>query len=173
MKDRKLPTEHTSLYGSTIVQSKRNLDGTVRNSKKMTREELQQKLVRESEEDSGMCTGIFRNLEKRGQSVDFCIKLHDWEPVNYTLYDGQMYRLPIGVAKHINNKCFKVQYVPLAKSEAALGVDADVTEGFKSGIVSRHNKLKAKRKVFRFSFDSTDFSTNSISRRSDIIEVTY
>jgi hypothetical protein len=48
--------------------------------------------------------GIFRFLEVPGGTLSFSFKAYKEDPVeNFSLKDGEVYSLPLGVARHINN----------------------------------------------------------------------
>ena len=58
-------------------------------------------------EESKLVSGIFKNLECKGASVQFLWKKFPQDNIQcFTLEDGQKYEIPLGLAKHINNDCF-------------------------------------------------------------------
>ena len=51
--------------------------------------------------------GIFRFHEVPGGSMSFCYKeFKEDEVERYDFIDGQMYTIPLGVAKHLNTNCW-------------------------------------------------------------------
>lgn len=179
MKDKKLSTDFIPAPapiqengGAMRMAAKKNLDGSLRSRNNMTPEEGRAKILRMRERDSEMVTGIFRNLERRGGTVKFTIKLHDYEPETYTLTDGTIYQLPRGVVRRLNQGCFTVEYVPLVGANK-LGIDVEIQGGYSDGRSSAQDKLHVKRKNYRFAFDNTEFSLDDIGRKQDIIEVSY
>lgn len=55
------------------------------------------------ERDREKVKGIFRFYECQGGTLDFCFRAYKWDPVErYTFNDGEMYTIPLGVAKHLN-----------------------------------------------------------------------
>jgi hypothetical protein len=55
------------------------------------------------DKDREMVKGIFRFYEVPGGSMSFNYKAYKEDPVErYDLVDGQVYTLPLGVAKHLN-----------------------------------------------------------------------
>jgi len=91
------------------------------------------------DKDREKVKGIFRFYEVPGGQMSFVYKAYKNDTVEkYTLNDGQVYTLPLGVAKHLNkNGCYPVhQYMQ------------DET-----GKVS----MKIGQKVRRFSFQSLEF----------------
>ncbi len=59
------------------------------------------------EKDREIVKGIFRFHEVPGGTMNFSFKAYKEDPVeNYTLIDGQVYSIPLGVAKHLNKNCW-------------------------------------------------------------------
>lgn len=91
------------------------------------------------DKDSEMVKGIFHFYEVPGGSMSFNFKQYKGDPVQrYDLVDGQVYTLPLGVARHLN----KNGYYPIhqhLKDE--------------NGNVS----MKVGQKVNRFGFQSLEF----------------
>lgn len=59
------------------------------------------------DKDREMVKGIFRFYEVPGGSMEFVFKKYKEDPVErFTLYDGQVYSIPLGVAKHLNKDCW-------------------------------------------------------------------
>lgn len=83
--------------------------------------------------------GIFKFYEVEGGSMSFSYKAYKEDPVeNYELHDGEMYTIPLGVAKHLN----KNGWYP---------VHAYTTD--ENGRPS----MKVGQKVRRFGFQSLEF----------------
>lgn len=58
------------------------------------------------EQDAKMVRGMFHFYEVPGGTLSFSIKLHKNDPVkDYSLKDGGIYTIPLGVAKSLNNNC--------------------------------------------------------------------
>ncbi len=69
-----------------------------------TRDEMAKKLKIERDKDREMVKGVFKYYEVPGGVVEFCFKKYDEDPLEkFTMYDGQVYTIPLGVAKHLNN----------------------------------------------------------------------
>lgn len=69
-----------------------------------TRDEMAKKLKIERDKDREMVKGVFKYYEVPGGVVEFCFKKYEEDPLEkFTLYDGQVYTIPLGVAKHLNN----------------------------------------------------------------------
>lgn len=93
----------------------------------------------QQQKDREMVKGIFRFYEVAGGVLSFVFKYYKEDPVeNFTLNDGQVYTLPLGVAKHLN----KNGWYPIhahAKDE------------------SGNNLIKVGQRVRRFGFQSLEF----------------
>lgn len=59
------------------------------------------------DKDREMVKGIFRFYEVPGGTMSFSIKIWKEDEVeNFTLRDGAVYTIPLGVAKHLNKNCW-------------------------------------------------------------------
>ena len=106
-----------------------------RNHRKLTAEEI--KAARE--QDSKMVKGVFRCFEPLGGSVSFSYRKHRGETVqNYTMKDGEIYEVPLGVAKHLNQECW---YPVHSYTQDGQGIP----------------RVDIGRRVKRMSFESLDF----------------
>lgn len=91
------------------------------------------------DKDREIVRGIFRFFEVPGGTNSFSIKLYKEDPVErYDLTDGQVYSLPLGIAKHLNKNGWYPEY------------------GFLPGEDSKSIQ-KVTRKVRRFGFQSLEF----------------
>jgi len=91
--------------------------------------------------DHEMVRGIFRFHEVPGGSLNFVYKKYKGDEVlSYTLIDGQVYSLPLMVAKHLNKNC----WYPVHNYE--LDEQGKFT-----------NKYRIEKKVRRCSFQSLEF----------------
>ena len=71
--------------------------------KKITSKDMEAMRQRDSEKVKGKF--IFHEVP--GGIMDFTIKLYKGDaPQNYSLRDGEIYELPLGVARHLNTNCF-------------------------------------------------------------------
>jgi hypothetical protein len=58
------------------------------------------------EKDARLVKGIFKNFETPGGSLRFVFRKHKGEDFKkYTFVDGQIYTIPLSVAKHLNTNC--------------------------------------------------------------------
>jgi len=119
------------------------------------KEKKKKDLELQRKKDSEMVKGIFKFYEVPGGQLSFVYKAYKENPVEkYTLIDGHIYTLPLGVAKHLNkNGCYPVH--KHLKDEA--------------GNVS----VKIGKKVRRFGFQSLEFVNEEdfITEPSQIITV--
>jgi len=83
---------------------KRNLSRSRSKTSETTRDEMAKKLKIDRDKDREIVKGVFKYYEVPGGVVDFCFKKYAEDPLEkFTLYDGQVYSIPLGVAKHLNN----------------------------------------------------------------------
>ncbi len=82
----------------------RNMTRKRSKTSQSTRDEMAKKLKIERDKDREMVKGVFKYYEVPGGVVEFCFKKYDEDPLEkFTMYDGQVYTIPLGVAKHLNN----------------------------------------------------------------------
>lgn len=63
----------------------------------------QKNLKNMCERDREKVKGIFRFHECEGGTLSFVLRLYKWDEVQkYSLVDGEIYEIPLGVAKHLN-----------------------------------------------------------------------
>lgn len=71
--------------------------------KDMTKEQVKKKLRYQRDKDREKVKGIFKYYEVPGGSVSFNYRAYKEDQVErYDLVDGQVYEIPLGVAKHLN-----------------------------------------------------------------------
>ena len=100
---------------------------------------LKESLKYQRDKDRQMVKGIFRFYEVPGGSMSFNYRKYKGDPIErFDMIDGQIYTIPLGVAKHLtNNGSYPVHRY--AKDE--------------SGSVS----MRVGQKVNRFGFESLEF----------------
>lgn len=104
-----------------------------------TRDEMAKKLKIERDKDREMVKGVFKYYEVPGGMVGFCFKKYAEDPLEkYELYDGKVYTIPLGVAKHLNNNT----WYPI--HEYAKNQDGT-------------NDVRVSQKVRRMGFQSLEF----------------
>lgn len=106
------------------------------------------------DKDREMVKGIFRFYEVPGGSMSFNIKIYKEDPVErYDFVDGQVYTIPMGVAKHLNKNGWYPQY------EFIQG-----EKGTQSAFGMNGERMRIGKKVRRFGFQSLDFmDTNDLN----------
>lgn len=93
--------------------------------------------------------GIFRFYEVPGGSMSFCFKeFKDDQVERFDLVDGQIYTLPLGVAKHLNKNGWYPEYEYLPGQP---GVQA-------SPYALQGANMRVGKKVRRFGFQSLEFT---------------
>lgn len=95
-----------------VVAAPKNIGNAKRKS--LTLEEkraIEADMRRDWENDSQMVKGIFRYNECPNGSLSFNFLKYKWdESKSYTLKDGEVYELPLMVAKHLNSNCSYPSY---------------------------------------------------------------
>ena len=57
--------------------------------------------------DAEKVKGVFKFYEVPGGLMEFVYKKYKFQkPERYSMIDGQVYTIPLGVAKHLNNDCW-------------------------------------------------------------------
>jgi hypothetical protein len=91
------------------------------------------------DKDREMVKGIFRFYEVPGGSMSFIFKAYKEDPVErFDLVDGQVYTLPLGVAKHLNKNGWYPVHMHATDSDGK-------------------PLMKIGQKVRRFGFQSLEF----------------
>lgn len=104
-----------------------------------------QNLRYQRDKDRELVKGIFRFHEVPGGCMSFVFKGYKGDEVErFDMVDGQVYTVPLGVAKHLNKNLWYPEYT-YVKSEGTYN-------GF-----GPNNAMKATRKVKRCSFQSLEF----------------
>ena len=99
------------------------------------------KVYRMWKEESRMVKGVFRCREPEGGSVRFAFRKYKWDNTQwYTMYDGEVYEVPLAVASHLNKNCNYPVHSHI------LGPDGNP-------MVDRAGKKKS-----RMNFESTEFA---------------
>lgn len=108
---------------------------------KTAKKEIKPNLNHMRDKDREKVTGIFRYHELAGGTMAFSIRLYKNDPVEtYTMKDGEVVTIPLGVAKHINKNMWYPEY------------------GYVRSDSEEKNAVKIVKKVRRCSFSSLEFS---------------
>lgn len=78
---------------------------------KKTADKSKLNLQFQRDKDREPVRGIFRFHELPGGQMDFMFRKYKQDPLEkFTLVDGQVYTIPLGVAKHLNTNCWYPTY---------------------------------------------------------------
>lgn len=103
---------------------------------KVEQNEKQKSLSYQRDKDKEPVRGIFRFYEIPGGNVSFCYKAYRGDHVEkYSMNDGEIYTIPLGVAKHLNkNGAYPVhQHLQDESGKPVIGVKKMVRRfGFQS-----------------------------------------
>ncbi len=78
-------------------------------NKSVKKEKPNHKYLRDK--DREIVPGIFRFHEVPGGTLSFVCKLHPGDPVErFDMVDGQVYNIPLGVARHLNKNLWYPQH---------------------------------------------------------------
>jgi hypothetical protein len=99
------------------------------------------------DKDREKVRGIFHFYEVPGGRLEFCFKAYKDDKIErYDMYDGQIYEIPLGVAKHLNKNGWYPEYEYVAGEKGLQGGHSPDGRGMRIG-----------KKVRRFSFQSLEF----------------
>lgn len=108
--------------------------------------------------------GIFRFYEAPGGTLSFCFRGYKEDPIEqFALKDGEVYTIPLGVAKHLNKSGSYPEYEFFQGEKNVVG--AFSPDG---------HMMRVARKVRRYGFQSLEFiDTEDIGTPTEIVEVTH
>lgn len=93
--------------------------------------------------DRKLVRGIFRFHEVPNGQMDFVYREYPGDTLEkYSMKDGEVYEVPLGVAKHLNKNCWYPVYGHTDKAQSAIADNA---------------LMSIKEKIRRCSFQSLDF----------------
>jgi len=94
-------------------------------------------------EERNIVRGIFRFHEVPGGQLDFMYRKYKGDPLEkFSMKDGEVYEVPLGVARHLNTNCWYPVYGHNDKAQQDVAGSA---------------AMSIKEKVRRCSFQSLDF----------------
>lgn len=98
--------------------------------------------------DKEMVRGKFIFHECSGGVLEFVFRAYKEDPLErYSLIDGQIYSIPLGVARHLNKNCYTPRYEYIKGDKDTVAVSS-----FQGG-----NMVKVTHKERRCSFQSLEF----------------
>jgi hypothetical protein len=122
----------------------------------------------QSQKEAQLVKGKFVNLETPGGKLEFPYgpKYFKEEGTKvYSLEDGHVYDLPLGVAHHLNNNCYHIEYEHI-KGESFGDNSPFAVQGVGTGV-------RVKKKVHRFQFLPLDYFNPELSEltQSNLVTV--
>jgi hypothetical protein len=114
------------------------------------KKEAKQNLKYKRDKHREMVRGVFKFFEVPGGEMGFTFREFKEDPIeNYVMVDGEVYTVPLGVAKHLNTNCWYPQYefLPGENVQAA----GRAVRGFAGHV------QKITKKVRRCAFNSLEF----------------
>lgn len=112
------------------------------------KEQAKRTLRYQRDKDRETVKGIFRFFELPGGAMSFVIKIYKEDPVErYDFMDGQVYSIPLGVAKHLNKNGWYPEYTYVAGEAGTQSAFNGMTGG----------GMRIGKKVRRFGFQSLEF----------------
>jgi len=112
----------------------------------MKKKELSKNLRYQRDKDREKVQGVFRFYEVPGGTMSFCYKAYKEDEVErYDMVDGQVYTVPLGVAKHLNKNLWYPEYAYIPSEKGVVG-------GY-----GGNQGMKATKKVRRCGFQSLEF----------------
>jgi hypothetical protein len=80
-------------------------------AEKEKRDKIKAQLELQRKKDREMVRGIFRFHEVPGGNMRFPFKKYKGDPLEtFDMNDGEVYTIPLGVAKHLNTNCWYPSY---------------------------------------------------------------
>ena len=80
-------------------------------AEKEKRDKIKAQLELQRKKDREMVRGIFRFHEVPGGNMRFPFKKYKRDPLEtFDMNDGEVYTIPLGVAKHLNTNCWYPSY---------------------------------------------------------------
>jgi hypothetical protein len=157
-----------------------------KDEKKLTKVELQKNLEARRERDNELVTGIFRYIEHPRSVLRFRFKKYAGDEYKaYELWDGERYRLPRMVARHLNQGVHYIDYKHMPGEQGMLGVRAASTQGtrggmsrsqsaseFSDGLMRNNIAMQVVTKIPRCEFRSLEFMDDDLDlNQANISEV--
>lgn len=100
-----------------------------------------------------MVKGVFKYYEVPGGEMEFDFREFKGDPIeHYLMVDGEVYTVPLGVAKHLNTNCWYPAYEFLPGEKGVQGVAAPRIRG-----TFGQYAQKLTKKVHRCAFTSLEF----------------
>jgi len=119
------------------------------------------------DKDAEKVRGRFKFYEVPGGTLSFSFKAYKEDEVEtYTLVDGDVYTIPLGVAKHLCNNGWYPEYGYIKGEQG----DKGARTGFNN---MTSDGMRIEKKVRRFGFESMEFADiEELQQPKDIVLVT-
>ena len=102
------------MLGTVNKNPGRVILGVRDNAKHKTKANIEQLRAR----DNKLIRGRFNYLEVPGGTLNFCYRAYKGDPVvDYSLKDGEIYEIPLGVARHLNTNVGRWEHKYLLDAE--------------------------------------------------------
>ena len=128
--------------------------------RKPTKSEVMKKVESQRDRDHELVTGIFNFKEHRGGTLRFRFKKYAGDDfVEYALVDGERYKLPRMIARHLNQNIHYLEYKHLPGEQGEKGMRGAYNNG-QSGSLSGATlagQMHSVTKVPRCEFRSLEF----------------
>jgi len=144
----------------------------VKSKTKLTVNEVAKNIPSWRDRDSELVSGIFKNLEAPGNPHTFNFKAYPGDDFKQWYFeDGEKYRIPRGLARHLNNDCFVKEYKHMPNEMGQFGIRTAAADGRAPG----KDNMMAMKKVHRFAFHSLEFMDDDLDMvpAPDLTEVKY
>jgi hypothetical protein len=137
--------------------------------KKMTVSDVAKNIPNWMAYDMEKVKGVFRNMEQPGAPVSFNLKEYPGQEYDkWTFEDGEKYEIPRYVARHLSRNCYWLENKHLPGETGQFGVRMIAHDG-RSPLAPQ---MYTTRKVYRYSFNPTDFSDDDLDfQQSNIVAV--
>lgn len=137
----------------------------IKNDKKSTISDIAKSRQERRERDNELVAGIFRYIEHKGGTLNFRFKKYAGDEYKeYRLVDGERYKLPRMVARHLNKDVHYTKYKTLDKNFAD-GIQGGVSSQssrFEDGTRKRSQHMNVEEKIHRCEFRSLEFMDDDL-----------
>jgi hypothetical protein len=131
--------------------------------KKKTKEDAFKAREARRERDNELITGIFRYIERPGNALRFRFKKYAGDDYKqYKLIDGERYKLPRMVARHLNKDVYYMKYKHIPGFGGMQGGVAPEGNRFNDGLYTSDKGMHFQEKVHRCEFRSLEFSDEDL-----------
>lgn len=114
-------------------------------------------IERKKQRGKKMVKGIFKFHEVPGGMLEFSVKVNkEDQVVNYRMYDGHVYEIPLAVAIHLNKECAYDEYSYI-RGEESNGIYGMRYAGVPAAGFHNFHTQVVTRRVHRTSFQSLEY----------------